>query len=255
MNILNMKIIKIDVLTIYFLLLLFLCGYIKVALIIFFIVLVHELGHVLVALIFRFQVLKVVIYPFGGMTYLKKDINTDIYKDLILASGGILMQLALFGVLKLLPFSIHTLELFYKYNITILVFNLLPIIPLDGSYFVKGVLNYFFSFRVSYFIYAFLSILFSVIYIFSNYWLSFNNYLLVILFVFKTYAAVKDYKYIQNKFYLERYLNDYSFRKISTKKGDIGILKLGVYQYFLEENRVKGEKRKLMERFDKEGIV
>ena len=40
-----MKIIKLDYSTIFILLILFLCGYIRIGLIIMFIVLFHELGH------------------------------------------------------------------------------------------------------------------------------------------------------------------------------------------------------------------
>ena len=63
-----MKIIKLDYSTIFILLILLLCGYIRIGLIIMFIVLFHELGHVLVCLFFKYKIINVTIYPFGGIT-------------------------------------------------------------------------------------------------------------------------------------------------------------------------------------------
>ena len=85
----------------------------------------------------------------------------------------------------------------------------------------------------------------------SNYWFSLNNYLIVSLFVVKTYYTYKNYNYIFNKFLLERYLNKYVFKYLSTREGDLDILKLDTYQYFKEKEKVVGEAKKLQERFDK----
>ena len=59
------------------------------------------------------------------------------------------------------------------------------------------------------------------------------------------------YNYIFNKFLLERYLNKYEFKYLSTREGDLDILKLDTYQYFKEKEKVVGEAKKLQERFDK----
>ena len=96
MNLLNMKTIKINFLTIYFLLLLFLCGYLKVGLIIFFIVIFHELGHILFIKLFNYKIVSINIYPFGGITKINKDINTPVNKELIIAAAGVIFQLLLF---------------------------------------------------------------------------------------------------------------------------------------------------------------
>ena len=97
MNLLNMKIIKINAFTIYFLLLFFFCGLIKSALIIFSIVLIHELGHVFFALVLGYKIEKITIYPFGGVTIINKDLNTPINRELMIAFGGIFFQLFLYS--------------------------------------------------------------------------------------------------------------------------------------------------------------
>lgn len=246
-----MKIIKVNFLTIYFLLLLFFCGYLKVGLIIFLIVIIHEIGHVFFIKLFKYKILDITIYPFGGVTRVFKDINTPVKREVLIASGGILFQLLLFIIIHFLPVSPLTKDLMYKYNLSIMFFNMLPIIPLDGSIILQALLNKLFSFKTSYYISFFVSCLGIVFYLLSNYWFSLNNYLIVTLFVVKTYYAYKNYNYIFNKFLLERYLNKYEFKYISTKEGNLDILKLDTYQYFKENRKIVGENKKLQERFDK----
>ena len=76
MNIKKLK-IKVNYLTLYFLLILFLCGYIKNALIIFGIVIFHELGHILISIILGYKIKSVELFPFGGITKID-----NIYKTL-----------------------------------------------------------------------------------------------------------------------------------------------------------------------------
>ena len=245
-----MKIIKINFLTYYFLLILLLCGYLKIGLIILFIVLFHELGHVLFAKLFNYQIINITIYPFGGITKINKDINTPVVKELLIAMGGMVFQLLLLIIVYILPITSITKDIFYKYNLSIMFFNMLPIIPLDGSIVLNAILNKFFSFKAAYHIHFFISCIGIIIYLLSNFWLSLNNYLIVSLFLVKTYYAYKNYNYIFNKFLLERYLNKYQFHYLSTKEGNLDILKLDTYQYFKENSKIVGENKKLKERFD-----
>ena len=246
-----MKIIKVNFLTLYFLLLLFLCGFIKIGLIIFFIVILHELGHVFFIKLFKYKIIDITIYPFGGIIKTDKDINTPPNKELLISSGGILAQIILFIVISFLPINILTKEIFYKYNLSIMFFNILPIIPLDGSIIINSLLNKVLSYKISYYLYIIISIIFTIIYFLFNYWYSINNYLIVSLFIIKTYYAIKNYKYLKTRFLLERYLNKYEFKYLSTKTGNLDILKLDTYQYFREQDRIISEHKKLQEKFDK----
>ncbi len=247
-----MKIIKINFVTIYFLLILFLCGYLKIGLIIFLIVIIHELGHVFFALLFHYKILNITIYPFGGITKINKDLNTPIYKELLIASGGVIFQLILFLIINYLPLSIYFKSNFIKYNFSILFFNLLPIIPLDGSVILNSFLNMIFPYKKSYYIYFFISVIGIFLYLFTNIWFSLNNYLIISLFVIKTIYAWKNYKFLLNRFLLERYINKYEYKFINTKEGNLDILKIDTYQYFKENGKIVSEMTKLKERFDKQ---
>ena len=250
-----MKIIKVNFLTLYFLLLLFLCGYLKLGIIVFIIVVFHEMGHILFIKLFKYKIINVTLYPFGGITKVDKDINTPLNKELLIACGGIIFQLILFIIIYFVPINVITKELLYKYNMSILLFNMLPIIPLDGSIIINSLLNKIFSYKVSYYLYIIISIIFSIFYLFFNYWYSLNNYLIVSLFIIKTYYAIKNYKYLKTRFLLERYLNKYEYKYISTKTGDLDILKIDTYQYFKENNKIVSEYSKLKEMFDTKFIL
>lgn len=243
-----MKIIRVSNTTLYLLFILFLCGYIRVGITVFLIVLIHEVGHVLVCLLFEYKIKSVTLYPFGGLTRVEKDINTSPYKELILASAGLFMQIILYVVA--LSFGYKN-SLFYKYNKSIFLFNLLPIIPLDGSVIVYSLLNRFTTFKNSYKAYIVVSIISLVIYIIINYKYSLNNYLIVSIFIYKIYEGIKNYKYVYNRFLVERYLKKYHFKYISTREGNLDILKIDTYQYFKNGGKITSEREKLAEMFDK----
>ena len=208
------------------------------------------MGHVFFIKLFGYEISSITIYPFGGITKVNKDINTPLNKEIIIALGGIFFQIILFLIVFLLPLTTLTKEIFYTYNITIMLFNMLPIIPLDGSVLASSILAKFASFKSSYLINFFISLITLIVFLSYNVTSSLNNYLIISFLVFKMYEYLKNYRYIYNRFLLERYLKNYSFPNISSRKGNLSILKKDTYQYFIENGRVKSEKIKLKERFD-----
>ena len=70
-----------------------LTGHMTNLLIFTLIILIHEMGHYLIALRNGFNVLKITIYPYGGMTKLNYNINEKISKELEVAFGGIFFQI------------------------------------------------------------------------------------------------------------------------------------------------------------------
>ena len=241
--------IKVNFLTWFFLLASFLCGFINYSLIIYMIIIFHEFGHIITIKLFKYKINKIEIYPFGGIINIEKDLNTPVYKELLIAISGIAMQMLLFIVMFYILSSKNYL-IFKKYNISIIFFNLLPIIPLDGSIILNAILNKFFSFKKSLTITGIVSIIMTIFYLFFNYWYSINNYFIIALFIFKTYSYFKNNKNIYNKFLLERYLNNYHFKYLSLKQGSLEILKINTYQYFKENNKIISEKEKLKKRFN-----
>ena len=80
--------------------------------------LVHEFGHYIVAKIFNFNVLKIVIYPFGGITKMNDLINKDINEELLIATSGVIFQFCFYlivfylnklGIVRDYTFNIYTI--------------------------------------------------------------------------------------------------------------------------------------------------
>ena len=96
-------------------------------------------------------------------------------------------------------------------NLTLLLFNLLPIIPLDGSKLVNILLNLFIPFKKSFIYTIYISMITLLIIIVQKF-----NLILILILIFILIEILKQYlkkDYYFNKFLLERYLYNFSFKK------------------------------------------
>lgn len=197
--------------TIIFILLSFLVGYFKNVICIFLIVIIHEIGHLFFIKLFKYQVTSITIYPFGGITKVSKRINDSIIKERIISLGGIFFQLLLFLIIKLLHLN-YDLLLFY--NQTILLFNIIPIIPLDGSVFLKSILESHMSYEKALKYTVLISFLIYLLFLFCNIYFQLNNYFICLLLLFQIYTFHKEIATLKNRFYLERYLYNFPYKNI-----------------------------------------
>lgn len=251
-NILNK--IHISNYTYLFFLLAFISGYIKNIIIIFFICIIHELGHVVFIKLFKYKINYIEILPFGGFTSIDKKINTSIFKDFFIAIGGIVAQLLLGIIIYPLKDNINiiTYNLFNYYNKLLIIFNLLPIIPLDGSKIVNLILEKYYSYKLSYYINGVISIISLVLFLIINYIYNLDNYFIILFLLFKFIMYIKEYKHIINRFLLERYLYNLEYKHINCKTERIEEIKKETYHYFNCDGKIITEKAKLREMFDKD---
>ena len=154
---------------------------------------------------------KICLYPYGGVTKFNEDINRKLIEELLILLNGPLFQIIYF----MIGYYLFNDKSFIYYNLSILIFNLLPIYPLDGGRILNIILSYFLSFRLSYYlsiiISLFISIIFIIYSILNNY--TFNIILMFLIVLVKVFIEIKKRNYYFNKFLLERYLNNYSFNK------------------------------------------
>lgn len=223
-----------------------LAGYIKHVTIIMLIIIGHELGHVFFCLLFNIDVEKIEIFPFGGITYVNKRIHERIFKDIIISMGGILFQLIFYIFVYLLYKNniivLSTYHLFNKYNLSIIIFNLIPIIPLDGSKLIFCIFCKFFSYKGSYIMMIITGIISLFIFIIYNYIYKLNDLILYIFLIYKLYEVIKYFKFIMNKFYLERVIYDHYYNAIINDIDDINKLRIDKFYYFKDKNRYINEK-------------
>jgi len=241
-----------NITTYLFFLLSFLCGYFKQTLMIFLIVFLHECGHIIMIKLCNYKFLKVEFYPFGGMTKIDKPLNSSINKEILIASFGVFIQLLIGVILTILNqykiFQWEEYSLFQNYNLIILLFNLLPIIPLDGSVILHACLEKFFSYKLSFRLYEIISCVFFLIFLFLNLRYHMDNYFICGVLLTEFFLLKKQEKYIFHRFYLERYLHEYPYKKIkNTRNRDIGSIKKETLHFFYEKNRYLSEKEVLQE--------
>ena len=107
----------------------------------------HELGHFLIAILFKIDVDKIYIYPFGGISKFNIPLNYSIFKELIILISGPIFQEIMKCLLLIIMPRYHQYIIIYHYGI--LIFNLLPIYPLDGGKFVQLILSIFIPYKRS----------------------------------------------------------------------------------------------------------
>lgn len=252
-HMMNIKVkFKVNLTTYFFFLIAFLCGYFKNILMIFFLVFFHELGHLFFIKIFHYKMIKVEFYPFGGITEVDKPINSSINKELLISLGGIIFQAILSFFLPYLPISNKNYSLLSFYNKTLFWFNILPIIPLDGSVFLHAFLEKFFAYKKSFYLYQVISCVCFFLFFLYNVLFSIDNYFICVVLFVQFFLVQKKKKYFIHRFYLERFLYSFPYKKIQNQNnGDISELKKETRHFFYEKNRYKTEKEKIMEFFQK----
>ena len=158
---------------------------------------------------FRIKVNSINLYPLGGITRLNIDLNVSLYKELLILLGGPIFQFNSLILLKyLFPMELEMIN-YYFYGI--LLFNLLPIYPLDGGRILNLLVELFTPYKLSIKISILISYFSLLIIFLIN---SSNNIILMIMFLLV--LIIKEEKkidYIYHKFILERYLNNYRFKK------------------------------------------
>ena len=132
---------KIHPLTYLYLLLAFISGSSYYVAFLFFSIL-HEIGHYLVALYFSFEIEKIMILPFGAFLSLK-----DLGKHYVYEEIGMLLCGPFINFICFIFFLFIKEPLLAKINIYILIFNLLPVYPLDGSKLLLLFLSYFIDYQ------------------------------------------------------------------------------------------------------------
>lgn len=223
------NIFKINIFTYILLILSLLSGYGREMLIIYFILIIHEIGHYIFFRYYNIEVNKIVIYPYGGMIDNNMLINTNSKKVLIISLGGIFIQIILYFIIFLL-YKIGFVEssfynMFFKYNLYIILFNLIPIYPLDGFKILNSLLELVLSFKLSLkfsiiFNFIFIMLFFLYLYVFKI-----NNYIIIIFLLCSLVNYIKSIKYIVNKFYLERVIYDIKYDGIVSVKCVNGMYK------------------------------
>ncbi len=184
------------------------------------IVFIHELGHYLMATIFKWRIRSIMLWVFGGVMDTDEHGNRPIHEEMLVTIAGPLQHLFIYGIIffisagEFVPSSL--IELMFHYNTLILLFNLVPIWPLDGGKFLFLLLSSFIPYRQAYHsviiisLLACISILLLQLFVFP---FTLSSFLIILFLLKENRLEWKERYYVFIRFLLKRYQGD------STVKG------------------------------------
>ncbi len=209
------------------------------------IIIVHELGHITLSLIFKWNIDKVILLPFGALTVFNEKINKPLMEEFLILIFGPIFQI-------IFTFIINNNDVF-NYSMAILSFNLLPIIPLDGSKLLNIILNKFLSFKKSHLITIYISFL-TIFFILIKSQFNLVFILIISLILVKIFDECMNHNLIFKKFLLERYIYDFKFKKSKIIKSlNLKQMKKDYKHIFYDGKRYITEREVLKKMFDFRG--
>lgn len=197
-----------------------LTGLFKEFLVFFLIIFFHEMGHVLAALHFKWNIKSINFYPFGGLIKFDDYINRPIREEFLIVMSGIGAQIIFYFFICILHnfyYINDSLFIMFRNNhYSIILFNLIPVYPLDGIKIANLFLNKFLPFKISHTITLFLSYIFFIIFLLFSLYnnLSMNTLLIISLILSKIIEEQKNHNYYFNRFIFERFLYNFNFKKV-----------------------------------------
>lgn len=216
-NILILKLFYLDKSFIFFLLIIIICGLFNNFFVYFSLLIIHELGHALTGILLGYKIDRIKLFPYGGVTLFKPNYNTPLKKELLVLIMGPLFQVLGYFILKVFV-EVDYLK-FYHY--TLLIFNLLPIYPLDGGKLLNIIFNYHFNYKRSFYMSFYMSIILIILLLIVSFVIkNFNFTMILIVLIIKLIKIYKDLDYVYNSFLLERYLHHYEFKGIRCIKNE-----------------------------------
>ena len=227
-----------------FLLIILLTGMFKEFTFVFILLLFHELGHAITGILFNWNIISITFYPYGGLTLFNKLENSSINQEIIILLMGPIYQIITYFILS----CFFKYSYIKNYHLSITIFNMLPILSLDGGRLLNLFLNKFFSYLKSFYICFFISILviINLIIFCLIFYNNFNLFIMSWFLFFKVYNSFKELKYQYNKFLLERYLYNLNFKDLIKVKN--------IYSFYKEKYHYinfTNEKKTLNKYFNK----
>lgn len=237
----------------FFLLVAFICsitGVFREFTIFFLIIIIHEIGHIIGGLYYNWPIDKVIFLPFGGLTIFKQKLNTPLKEEFIVTLLGPLFQI-LFYLICTKLFSDNII--LTKYHYPLLLFNLLPLVPLDGSKIFNVLLNKMMSFKWSHLVSIIFSLIFDItlILIIILKKIDLIYFLIFFFLMVKSFKELSNHRALVNKFILERYLYNFHFTKnklLQNKK--LENMFRDYHHFFYCYHRLYSEEELLRKRFD-----
>lgn len=134
----------------------------------FFIVILHEGVHYLTARHFGYRNGNIVILPFGASLKLYDIEKCSTMEDIVISLSGPIFNivLAVLFYAVSLKYNNIIIQSLFNANVILAVFNLMPILPLDGGRIIRNLLSYKMIYRTANIITIYISMFFGFIFLF-----------------------------------------------------------------------------------------
>lgn len=175
------------------------------------IIIIHELGHFMTAKILGINVKYIYIYPLGGISKFNMLLNDYIWKELLILLAGPLTQNIAYIIL--INIFNRDREVILIYHLSILIFNLLPIYPLDGGRIVNLLFNIFIPYKKSLQLIIKISYITTLIIFIIQKNITINIIVMLLFLLILIHKEENKINFIYNKFLLERVMNNYNFKR------------------------------------------
>ncbi|RYM06844.1 stage IV sporulation protein FB [Sporolactobacillus sp. THM7-7] len=172
----------------------------------FFLVLIHEYGHAIAAYRFGWTVREIELLPFGGVAQLDGEEGAAFSQECAVLLAGPLQHvwLPFFSLaMTLTPFWNHAQhQIFLEQNLALLLFNLLPIWPLDGGRLLHLYFQKRYPYKAAYkkmLLFSMIAITFFIVLLFFIFPFSINLWLVFSFIVISLYKErqVLSYRFIR----------------------------------------------------------
>ncbi len=151
----------------------------------FLLLFIHELGHSLTGIIMGYKLEKIIFYPYGGLNLFNLILNIPLKKELLILIMGPIAQVLGYYILR----NFYNIDTFHY---SILIFNMLPIYPLDGGKIMNNLWCYRLSYLKSFYITFTISLLFITLIIIYN--INYFNLNLLIMIIIILYKLLNTFK-------------------------------------------------------------
>lgn len=175
----------------------------------FVIVFIHELGHAAAAALLGIQVKSIQMLPFGGVAVIEDKGDLTAGKEILISLAGPFQNVVMIGIaagmIHLGWWNEGFLHYFIQANAMIAMFNLLPILPLDGGKIVQALVSWLLPYHKTLIITYRISIIASIGMIGISLYPLFMedrkiDLNILLMGCFLLYSGIEDYRHIPYRF-------------------------------------------------------
>ncbi|NBJ68658.1 MULTISPECIES: M50 family metallopeptidase [Clostridia] len=195
-----------------FLIISFFTGTFVQLIILLFIVFFHELGHYTMALKFKWRIKRIMLWVFGGVMDTEEHGTRPVKEEVLVICAGPFQHIVLYGAMLIVAdtglLSPSIIDTFMYYNTAIFLFNLLPILPLDGGKLLQLILSTKWPYKLAYYRTIYFSLITCVLLLFAQLIIipfTLSTFVLFLFLLFENKNEWQKRYYAFMRFLLQRY--------------------------------------------------